>query len=109
MTDQDFLANDAAGFFRARWLGAVSLDRLFWFDMIVVGTVINIVTSFAALIVLGLKWPVWASIMVYLTPLPYNLFLVFAVWRTAEQLADQRTASYARTGALLWLVIATLI
>jgi hypothetical protein len=109
MTDQELLANDGAGFFRARWLGAVSLDRLFWFDMIVVGTAINLVTSFAALIVLGLKWPVWASIAVYLAPLPYNLFLVFAVWRAAENLADPRLASYARTGALLWLVIASLI
>jgi len=97
-----------AGFFRSRWHGQVSLDRLFWVDMVLVGTLINLATSFAALIALGFKWPAWASIAVYAAPFPYNVFLVLAVWRMSERLGP-RAAGFARTGALGWLVIATVI
>ncbi|MGE0500948.1 MAG: hypothetical protein AB7I79_04725 [Rhizobiaceae bacterium] len=96
------------GFFRSRLDGAVPLDRLFWLDMALVGTLINLATSFAALVALGLKWPAWAWIAVYLSPLPYNLFLVMAVWRTSASAAPG-VAATARAGALAWLIIATLI
>ncbi len=104
------MVNDApaAGFFRSRLRGGVSLNRLVWLDMVLVGTTINLATSFAALVVLGLKWPLWASVAVYLSPLPYNLFLVAAVWRTAERLEPGHRA-LARTAAFAWLVVATLI
>ena len=108
MADQPDPAKTAGGFFRSRWLGTVPIERLFWMDMIVVGTAINIATSFAALVVLGLKWPVWASIVVYLAPLPYNLFLVAAIWRTVDR-SHARTAGVVRSAALAWIVIATLI
>jgi hypothetical protein len=109
MTDQHMTAGSSARFFRARWHGLVSLDRLFWVDMVLVATALNIVTSFAAILVLGLKGPTWASILVYLSPLPYNIFLVVAVWRTTERMPATLTTGWMRTGSLLWLLVATLI
>lgn len=97
-----------SAFFRARWIGLVSVERLFWVDMVLVGTLINLATSFAALIALGLKWPLWAWVGVYLSPLAYNLFLVAALWRACDALTPRMANTY-RAGALGWIVIATLI
>ena len=97
-----------AGYFRSRLRGDVSLERLFWIDMIILGTALNLTTSFAALVVLGLKWPTWAWVAVYLSPLPYNLFLVAALWRTSER-SQPGYRTVVRTASFAWLVVATLI
>jgi len=97
-----------AGFFAARWRGEVPLSRLFWRDMVVVGSAINTVTTIAALGVLGLKAPAAAALAVHFAPLPYNLFLFLAVWRTSEK-ARLATAWAAQLGAAAWLILATVI
>ncbi|AZO50503.1 MAG: hypothetical protein EOS58_08430 [Mesorhizobium sp.] len=92
-----------AGFFRSRWQGRVPLDRLFWRDMVLVGTAINIASSVLALILLGLKLPLWLVLAVHFTLVPYNLFLTFAVWRTAEKSGGGK-ASLMMLGSALWLI-----
>jgi hypothetical protein len=72
-------------FFRSRWLGQAPLDRLFWRDMMLVGTGISIASSAAALILLGLRMPLGLVLAVHFAPVPYNIFLTSAVWRTAER------------------------
>ncbi|UVK42306.1 hypothetical protein BPNPMPFG_003970 [Mesorhizobium sp. AR07] len=72
-------------FFRSRWQGQVPLDRLFWRDLVFVGTAISIASSALALILLGLKMPLGLVLAVHFAPMPYSLFLTLAVWRTAEQ------------------------
>ncbi|MBZ9709127.1 hypothetical protein LB543_20600 [Mesorhizobium sp. ESP7-2] len=96
-----------ADFFRSRWLGEVSLDRLFWRDMMLVGTVINMASSAAALILLGLKMPLGLVLAVHFAPVLYNIFLTLAVWRTAEKAGGAR-ASLFMLGSALWL-IATIV
>ncbi|MEI9414313.1 hypothetical protein [Mesorhizobium sp. Cs1321R2N1] len=96
-----------ADFFRSRWLGEVPVDRLFWRDMMLVGTVINIASSAAALILLGLKMPLGLVLAVHFAPVPYNVFLTLAVWRTAEKAGGAR-ASLFMLGSVLWL-IATIV
>jgi hypothetical protein len=95
-------------FFRSRWHGAVSLDRLFWRDMIVVGTAINIASSVAALIMLGLKLPLAPVLAVHFSPVPYNIFLTLAVWRTAEK-AGGAKASAMMLGSALWLILTAIV
>ena len=53
-----------ADFFRSRWLGEVPLDRLFWRDMMLVGTGINVASSAVALVLLGLKMPLGLVLVV---------------------------------------------
>jgi hypothetical protein len=48
------------------------------------------------------------AILIFHAPLPYNFFIVGAIWRTAD-LADRAKASSARLGALAWLVAATIL
>ena len=95
-------------FFRSRWQGLVPLDRLFWRDMVVVGTVISIASSVLALILLGLKLPLWLVLVVHFAPVPYNIFLTFAVWRTAEK-AGGAKASAMMLGSALWLILVVVV
>lgn len=91
-------------FFAARWHGDVPLSRLFWWDMAVVGTAINIATTIAALAVLAMKGSAAAALAVHLASLPYNLFLFLAVWRTAEKVAPS-SAWLSQLGAAAWLLL----
>lgn len=93
-----------AGFFRSRWLGAAPLDRLFWRDLVLVGTAINIAASVLALILLGLKMPLALVLAVHFVPVPYNIFLTLAVWRTAEKSGGFK-ASLMMIGSVLWLIL----
>lgn len=91
------------GFFGSRWRGEVPLDRLFWRDMLLVATVISIGSSALALVLLGLKLPLWAVLAVHFLPVPYNIFLTVSVWRTAEK-AGGAKASLMMLGSALWLI-----
>lgn len=96
------------GYFAARWHGEVPLGTLLWRDMLLFGTLLNLATSFSAIVLLGLKMPVWVWFGAYLSPLPYNLFLVIATWKATAALPPAQ-ASGARMVALVWLAVATLI
>ena len=89
------------GFFSDRWHAKVALHQLFWLDMLAVGTVINLFASFAALMVVALiKEEPWALVLHFL-PLPYNAFLLAAIWRFP-------VATLAwRLGASAWFVVMT--
>lgn len=97
-----------SGFVAARLAGEVPVGRVFWVDMVAFGTLINVAAGFAAILMLGFKHPAWVAVCVYLAPLPYNIFLVVAVWRAAARLAPNPAAAY-RLCATLWLAVATLI
>jgi hypothetical protein len=98
----------AAAFFIRRWRRQVPLGLLFWRDMIAVGSLINLVAAFGGLVALGFKADLAVAMLVFFAPLPYNVFLVAAVWRTAE-LVPNGQAWTARAGSAAWLVAATVI
>ena len=95
-------------FFQARWRGLVPLDRLFWRDMVLVGTGVNLVSSAAALAALGAKLPLSVALAVHFLPVPYNVFLFLAVWRTASAQPGP-LASLAQIAAAIWLIFATAV
>ncbi|MDG4910204.1 hypothetical protein P9228_27860 [Mesorhizobium sp. WSM4898] len=97
-----------AGFFRSRWQGIVPLDRLFWRDMLLAGTAINIASSGLALVLLGLKLPLWLVLTVHFLPAPYNIFLALAVWRTAET-AGGFKVQLMMLGSALWLIATVVV
>lgn len=92
-----------ADFFAMRWRGDRALPRLFWFDMVLVGTAVNLVVGVIALALAANRAPPALSAAVFFSTLPYNLFLFGAVWRNAKE------SSYLRAGAAVWLVAATLL
>ena len=95
-----------AGFFTSRWRGEVPFTRLFVTDMLVVGTLINIAATAAAVLLLGAEIPDWLAVTVHFLPLPYNIFLFLAVWRTSE-LRAVPFAWAAQIAAALWLIVVT--
>ncbi len=101
-------AGSGRGFFAARWRGEVPLGALFWRDMLVVGTAINLATMILALVLLGFGAPAWLSLVVYASPLPWNVFLVMAVHRTADRQRPSG-AALVKASSLIWLVAATLL
>lgn len=90
-------------FFRMRWRREVLLDRLFWRDMLLVGTILNVASSALALTLLGLKLPLGLVLAVHFLPVPYNIFLTIAVWRTAEKSGGLK-AQLMMLGSALWLI-----
>jgi hypothetical protein len=69
------------GFFARRWRGEVAAAPLFWRDMLAVGTVINLLISFLALMLAAQGASTAWAVLVHFAPLPYNLFLAVALWR----------------------------
>lgn len=90
----------------ARWRGAAPLGTVFWQDMLLVGTIVNAATTIAAIGILAAGSPPLLSMAVFLTPLPWNLLLFVAVWRSAAK-AGGTTAMAAQLAALVWLIAAT--
>ena len=95
-------------FFRRRLRGEEPLDRLFWRDMLLVGTVLSLASSALALILLGLKLPLWLVLTAHFLPVPYNIFLTIAVWRTAEKSGGLK-AQLMMLGSALWLIATAVV
>lgn len=95
-----------AGFFARRWRGEVPFTHLFVTDMLVVATLINVAATAAAVLLLGAAIPDWLAVAVHFLPLPYNLFLFLAVWRTSERRAVP-FAWAAQIAAAFWLIAVT--
>lgn len=103
MSGNAFLA-----FFTTRWRRQVSLDRLVWVDMILVGSAINLATTFVSLMMLGFKAPTLVALATHFAAIPYNAFLYAAVWRTADNV-DAGRAMTARGLATAWFALAVVI
>jgi hypothetical protein len=95
-------------YFRALWFGTEPLHRVVISDMLIGGTLINVTTLAIALVLFGIEAPKWLPTAVFVSPLPYNLFLVLAVWRTAAR-SQSPLAWPARILAVVWLGVMTLI
>ena len=90
-------------FFTRRWRGEVALRTLFWRDMVVVGSAVNLVATFLALMLAAQGIALGIAVAVHFAPLPYNVFLVAALGRS-----PQRTAMTSLLAGV-WLVAATLV
>lgn len=68
-------------FVARRWRGEVPLRRLFWRDMLAVGSFVNVLASFAALAAAAAGAPMaWAAAL-HFAPVPWNVFLFVVLWR----------------------------
>ncbi|MBL8350424.1 MAG: hypothetical protein JNL87_08900 [Burkholderiaceae bacterium] len=79
------------------------LQLLFWRDMLGVGTLVNLVATFAALMAAAQGAPVALAAALHFAPMPYNLFLFAALWRLRGR------APVLPMLALVWLVTMTVV
>jgi hypothetical protein len=96
------------GFLLSRWRGEAPLGTVFWRDMLVIGTGLNVLTGLAAMAMLAADMSTALALAVHFSLLPWNLFLMLSVWRSAEK-APPSQATVAKFGSLLWLPLAILI
>jgi hypothetical protein len=69
---------------QVRWSGAVPVSILFWRDMVGVGTAVNAVVLFIALMLYAQGYTTIA-VAIHFATLPYNLFLWICVWRVPDR------------------------
>jgi hypothetical protein len=96
------------GYFQRLWRAKIPLARVFWRDMAVVGTIVNVVAIAFAAFAAALGAATGLGLALFMAPTPYNIFLVAAVWRRAD-IERTEWAWPARIGALAWLLLAFLI
>lgn len=77
---------DREGFFARRWRGHVELSTLLWRDALGAGTAINLLASFAALMLVAQGGDTRHAVVLHLAPVPYSAFLAIAVWRSPQRL-----------------------
>ena len=90
-------------FFARRWRGDVPLQTLLWRDMLCVGTVVNMLVTFLALLAASQGVPFWAAAAIHFAPLPYNIFLFAAVARAVPR------SRIAAVVSLVWLALMTVV
>lgn len=93
----------SSGFFARRWHADVALGVLLWRDMLAVGTLINLVAGFAALILLTQNVAAVWAVAVHFAPVPYNIFLLVSVWRSKQ------CTAFVSAIATVWFVLMTII
>ncbi len=95
-----------AGYFRLRWSGKVPLAKVFWNDMVLVGTIVNVITTLLAMVLFIADALIILVVMTFFSPIPFNIFLFVSVWRSADS-ATGTNACVARIAALAWFFAVT--
>jgi hypothetical protein len=95
---------------RRLWAGEAPLAEAFWTWGVVSGTLLNAGTTLLAFALLALAAPDAAAAAVFALPLPYNLLVVVAVWRSAARFEGRALwADLARILILVWAVLASVL
>ncbi len=96
-------AMSPGNYFARRWHGQVPVAVLLWRDMLGVGTVINLITTFLTLVAVVQNAQTGIIAALHFAPMPYNLFLFAALWRAPDR------NTFAAAIAAGWLVVMTLV
>ena len=67
------------------WKGEVPLEEAFWSYAVIGGIAVNVVTSFALLVLISMDRPIAAFLAGYGLSLPYNLVATVGVCRAAAR------------------------
>ena len=90
-------------FITERWFGLISIRQLFWRDLLVLGTFVNLLFIFASMILLAKRMdPMW-SFFLHMLPTPYNIFIVGSVLRHPD------TGLGFVCIALMWMLMTVLV
>jgi hypothetical protein len=90
------------------WRGELPLSRVFWFDMMLIGTVVNALLFIALLILFAADTPLAVTLIAFLLHIPYSIVLFVGVQRSAARRPSLWSAA-AQFSALIWLVFAVVL
>jgi hypothetical protein len=92
---------------RRLWRGAVPLGQAFWSFALLGGTALNLAATLIAMALLAMDGPGVLAALIFALPIPYNLLVLVAVWRSAGAYAGPRQwAELARVAIIVWAVVA---
>lgn len=95
---------------RELWRGEVPLGVVFWWHAMAIGTLLNVLATFLFVALQSLDMPNPVCLAAFFLPVPYNLFVTIAVWRSAGRYAGpQLVAHMARIAVSLWAVTASIV
>lgn len=93
---------------KSLWAGEVSLGEAFWSYAIAYGLLLNVITSFLFMMLLVHDAAMHVLALAFALPLPYNLLVIVAVWRSADRYTGpKQRAELARLGTVLWMLALT--
>lgn len=72
--------------------------------MILAGTVFNITMSASAILYMSMNGEMLIFVLLYFSPVPYNIFIVYSVWKCAGRI-DGFLAVAAKLVSLCWVLI----
>jgi hypothetical protein len=91
------------------WRGEEPLARTFWEYAILYGTLANAIATIGSFASIAANAPGWVAVVLFALPIPYNVFVSVAVWRSAEHYQGRAEwALLARIAIIVWAVIASL-
>lgn len=91
------------------WRGQAPLGEAFWWYAIALGTLFNVLATFLYLGLHALGLPDAVGLVAFLLPVPYNLFVTVAVWRSAVRYVGAPIhAHLARVAVTVWAIAASL-
>jgi len=98
----------AGSVLRRLWAGEVPLGRVFWQYAMIGGTALNVVATLLAMGLLAADAPALLALTAFALPIPYNLFALVAVWRSAGAYEGPRLlADLARVASVIWALAAS--
>jgi hypothetical protein len=90
------------------WTGEITLARTFWSYAMIGGTALNVVATCLALALVVIDAPAVVAASVFALPIPYNVLVLVAVWRSADRYEGPRLwADLARAAIVVWTITAT--
>ncbi|MFP6748028.1 MAG: hypothetical protein VCD66_10580 [Alphaproteobacteria bacterium] len=94
---------------RELWAGRRPLKEAFWWYAVAYGFLLNFVTSLVFFAQLANDTNmVWVA-LAFAVPIPYNIFAVVAVWRSAGRYpGPEKWADWARISSMVWMLALTL-
>ncbi len=93
-------------FCASRWKGQVALRRVYWRDMMLVGTSLNAVAFIASLLLAKKSASAILIALTLVAPFPYAALVYIAVWLACAQTNFVR-ATLVRATATLWFLEAS--
>ena len=104
MLNRRYYGRMATSFLTTRLSGEAPLETVFWRDMLLVGSLVNIAATALALALLAADYPPLPALAINFAPIPYNLFLVLACWRSAAREGGP-PATTATIVSTLWFAV----
>ncbi len=95
---------------RTLWLGEAPLRIVFWWHAMAVGTLLNVLATLLFVFLQSLEMPDAVGLAAFFLPVPYNIFIAIAVWRSAGRYAGPLPVAHmARVAVSLWAVTASIV